>query len=99
MSDQTNRLLKLYAKWEERGYVNAKNLKGIRNYLKWKSGVKCSICGNIEWQGQEIPLLVDHKDGDASNGSLDNYRLICPNCDAQLPTFKGRNKGKGTRCR
>ena len=26
---------------------------------------------------------------------LDNLRLVCPNCDSQLPTFKGRNTGNG----
>jgi len=99
MSNQTNRLINLYGKWEEQGCVNTRNLQGIRNYLKWKFGAKCSICGGSNWQGWEMPLLVDHKDGKASNGNLDNFRLVCPNCDAQLPTYKGRNKGKSTRRR
>ena len=29
------------------------------------------------------------------NNNLDNLRLICPNCDALLPTFAGRNRGNG----
>lgn len=42
-----------------------------------------------------MPLVLDHIDGNAENGVLTNLRLVCPNCDAQLPTFKNRNKGNG----
>ncbi|BBH17026.1 hypothetical protein Back2_13130 [Nocardioides baekrokdamisoli] len=31
----------------------------------------------------------------ASNNHRDNLRLVCPNCDSQLPTFKARNRGQG----
>ena len=44
------------------------------------------------WNGKEINFVLDHIDGDASNSSRENVRLICPNCDSQLPTFKSRNK-------
>lgn len=33
-----------------------------------------------------------HIDGDASNNFRDNLRLVCPNCDSQLDTYKSRNK-------
>jgi hypothetical protein len=29
----------------------------------------------------------------------ENLRLICPNCDSQLPTFKMRNRGRGRHSR
>lgn len=35
---------------------------------------------------------MDHIDGDAANNIRDNIRLICPNCDSQLDTFKSKNK-------
>jgi 5-methylcytosine-specific restriction endonuclease McrA len=40
-------------------------------------------------------LILDHVDGNADNWELANLRLVCPNCDAQLPTFKSRNRGNG----
>ena len=43
----------------------------------------------------ESPEIIDHIDGDASNNMPDNFRLVCPNCDSQLPTFKARNTGNG----
>jgi hypothetical protein len=56
---------------------------------------RCVLCNLQEWNAQPIPLLLDHINGDAADWRLENLRLICPNCDAQLPTFKGRNRGKG----
>lgn len=35
---------------------------------------------------------MDHINGDAANNKRENLRLICPNCDSQLDTFKSKNK-------
>lgn len=75
------------------------NNKSIRKYLIEKHGNYCSIChqSGDSWNGKPITLIVDHIDGKADNWSINNIRLVCPNCDSQLPTFKGRNIGKSTR--
>jgi 5-methylcytosine-specific restriction endonuclease McrA len=52
---------------------------------------KCSNCGGVEWLGKSIPLELDHIDGDKTNNQLDNLRLICPNCHALTPTYRGKN--------
>ncbi len=52
---------------------------------------KCSSCGGVEWRGGLIPLELDHVDGDKTNNQLDNIRLICPNCHALTPTYRGKN--------
>lgn len=67
----------------------------VKKYLKERYGVKCSICGISEWCGKEVPLVLDHKDGNPTNNSEGNLRLICGNCDMQTPTYKGKNKGHG----
>ena len=51
----------------------------------------CSNCGGLEWLGQPIPLELDHLDGNKHNNQLDNLRLICPNCHALTPTYRGKN--------
>lgn len=56
---------------------------------------KCQICNKSEWEGQLMPLVLDHINGNPYDNSLTNLRVICHNCNAQTPTFTGRNKGKG----
>lgn len=60
----------------------------------------CDNCGLSEWLGLPIPLELDHIDGDRENNQLTNIRLLCPNCHALTPTYRGRNiKLKRARCR
>jgi hypothetical protein len=67
----------------------------IKKYLQQIKD-SCSICDlpNV-WKDKPIVMVLDHIDGNSENNSLCNLRLVCPNCDSQLPTFKNRNKGKG----
>jgi hypothetical protein len=53
---------------------------------------KCSSCNLTEWLGDPIPLELDHIDGCNTNNSLQNLRLLCPNCHSKTPTFR-RSKG------
>ncbi len=71
----------------------------IRKYLVRKHGNFCMICGQSgdDWNGKPITLIVDHIDGKSNNNKLDNLRIVCPNCDCQLPTYKAKNKGNSTR--
>jgi 5-methylcytosine-specific restriction endonuclease McrA len=51
----------------------------------------CTNCHLEEWLGLPIPLELDHINGDSSNNNLDNLRLLCPNCHALTPTYRGKN--------
>lgn len=62
-------------------------------------GCVCAVCHRTEWEGQPIPLVLDHIDGHASNNDVSNLRLVCGNCNMQLPTFAGRNRGHGRHAR
>ena len=53
---------------------------------------RCSGCKLDSWMDQPIPLELDHIDGNHQNNALQNLRLLCPNCHALTPNFRGKNK-------
>ena len=53
---------------------------------------RCECCGLTEWLGEPIPLELDHIDGDHSNNLFENLKILCPNCHAKTPTYRGKNK-------
>jgi hypothetical protein len=55
---------------------------------------RCESCDRREWKGQPIPLELDHVNGDRTDNRLHNLRLLCPNCHALTPTYRGRNIGR-----
>lgn len=67
----------------------------VKRYLITKHGHTCMICKLSIWNEKPIPLVCDHIDGNSSNPDLINFRLICCNCDAQLDTYKSKNRGNG----
>ena len=68
-----------------------------KDYLIKHNGHKCMICGNSEWLGHPILLIADHIDGDPTNNNINNFRIICSNCDATLDTYKNKNRNKKKR--
>jgi Zn finger protein HypA/HybF involved in hydrogenase expression len=62
-----------------------------------KEGIKehkCECCNLSEWLGEPIPIELDHTDGNHYNNTLDNLKILCPNCHAKTPTYRGKNKKK-----
>jgi hypothetical protein len=84
--------------WLETG--QAKNISGFGHYVKRyifedQHGC-CGICGSpSHWMGMRLVLVLDHIDGDSTNNARENLRMVCPNCDSQLPTYKSKNRGNG----
>ena len=49
----------------------------------------------LVWNGKPLKLILDHKNGNNTDNSPDNLRLLCPNCDSQnIETRGGANKGR-----
>ena len=71
----------------------------VRRYIFEKYNHKCSKCGWAEinpFTGT-IPLEIEHIDGDSTNNKEENLTLLCPNCHSLTKTYRGANKGHGTR--
>lgn len=68
-----------------------------KKYVLQKQNGRCSICGINEWLNKPVPFVLDHIDGDSTNWKIENIRVICRNCNGQLPTYCGRNRGRGKR--
>jgi len=87
-------------KWKK-GEVDGKRgnnvSKYVRRFLFEKHDNKCTKCG---WSVKNeftdnIPLEVDHIDGNSENNKEENLTLLCPNCHSLTKTYKGANRGNG----
>jgi hypothetical protein len=77
-----------------------------RYYLRWREAqnsplpVRCDnpVCffliNPLIWNGKPLKPILDHKDGNNTDNRPEMLRLLCPNCDSQLPTRGGANKGR-----
>lgn len=57
------------------------------------SGTKqhiCEHCGGADWFGKPMPLELHHVDGDHLNNKIENLILLCPNCHAFTPNYRGK---------
>lgn len=69
-----------------------------RTHLKrrlYREGLKeriCELCGQDEmWKETKISLILDHINGVNDDHREENLRIVCPNCNAGLPTHCGKN--------
>lgn len=69
--------------------------------IRKRAECNCIICGkqfypsskmSEIWNNKPLVFILDHIDGHANNNTRTNLRLICPNCDSQLDTYKSKNK-------
>jgi len=52
----------------------------------------CEWCGISEWNDRPLTLELDHIDGNNRNNSIENLRLLCPNCHSQTNTFRNKHR-------
>ncbi len=73
----------------------------IKTYLFEKYNNKCARCGwgKVNPYTKNIPLEVEHIDGNYQNNSEENLILLCPNCHSLTETYKGANINHGRKQR
>lgn len=78
----------------ENSTASQKSLRKLyleNNYSEYK----CSICGQEPfWQGKDLTLILDHKNGINNDDRLENLRWVCPNCNQQLDTTGSKNPNR-----
>jgi hypothetical protein len=71
-----------------------------KRYLNETHNGFCVLCKqNYHIDKTPLNLVLDHISGDSEDNKISNLRLICNNCDSNLPTFKGANKKGGRKTR
>jgi hypothetical protein len=74
-------------------YEKIVDVKFLKRHILREQNYCCEICEmKNEWNNKPIVFILDHINGDASNNRRENLRLICPNCDSQLDTYKSKNR-------
>jgi hypothetical protein len=75
-----------------------------RHYAEWREQQGFPLrCDNpscvfytqpLVWDGKPLPLILDHTNGNNRDNSPTNLRYLCPNCESQLLTTGGANRGR-----
>ena len=63
----------------------------LRKYLLEKTNYKCEKCG-CDWinpYSNSTILEIHHIDGNRQNNLEDNLQVLCPNCHAMTPNYRG----------
>lgn len=53
---------------------------------------RCERCSRTEWEGELLPVELDHINGVSTDHRFENLRLLCCNCHALTPTWRGRKR-------
>ena len=71
----------------------------IRRYIAERDGKACRRCGWCEVHPVtgNVPVHLEHIDGDCTNNRPENLCWLCPNCHSLTPTFGSLNIGRSKR--
>jgi hypothetical protein len=87
--------------WTGQGWSKGQQLKDWSEYTKAvrlkphlikKRGHCCEKCNRKTWRGEKVPLEIHHLDSDRTNNEEFNLELLCCNCHAITPDWRGRKK-------
>jgi hypothetical protein len=72
-------------------YTNSHKLK-LKLFKEGLKDRRCEKCNNTEWLKENIPLELEHVNGNNRDNRIENLCILCPNCHALTPTYRRRKK-------
>ena len=87
--------------WEGQLWSKGKQLKKISEYSKGsrlkihlikQRGHRCEECHGKKWKDKDIPLELEHIDGNSHNNKETNLKLLCCNCHSQTRTYRNAKR-------
>jgi Zn finger protein HypA/HybF involved in hydrogenase expression len=100
-----HKYLKFIERWKsglETGMRGSQGVSAhIHRYIRETYGNKCIKCDwkEVNPKTGNIPVQLNHKDGNHKNNKEENLELLCPNCHSLTENFMNLNKGNGRKLR
>lgn len=96
---QKNEYLKKWNNGELALNPNSKLPLRIRLFLFEKTHYKCEECGYEGYNKvtNNTILQIHHIDGNSGNNTIENLKVLCPNCHAMTENYMALNKGHSAR--
>lgn|SRR5208282_1387345 len=80
--------------WKCCGFVPSNEV--AKKLLIFEHGERCQICGwhKVHSVTGNVPVELEHSDGNRGNNAYENVKLLCPNCHSLTPTYRALNGNK-----
>lgn len=75
----------------KRSFEEYKDPRKKKKLLIEERGHRREKCKFDTWNDQPVPLELEHIDGHPGHNEKSNLMLLCPNCHAQTPHYRGKN--------
>lgn len=64
----------------------------IRLFAEGLKEQKCEECGIVTWNGKPISFELHHVNGNRTDHTWKNLKILCPICHSQTDSYRGKNK-------
>lgn len=73
------------------GSTNSHSIK-LNLFRRGLKDKQCEKCRRKKWLGNDLPLELNHINGNDRDNRLENLEILCPNCHYFTPNYKSKNK-------
>jgi hypothetical protein len=81
---------------QKKDWSNYTHNRCLKPHVVKTRGHQCESCKNTQWMGLPIPLELHHVDGDRTNNTHENLKLLCLNCHSFTKNFRNKKRNLDT---